>query len=217
VAVLECLGAVWACGVFGNGTKALSTSDDTVLRVWDLGTGACDHAVPGHPHRDYCLEVYDGGTAAGCPSGGTGVGGGVARCVTGGDAGGGSLRLWHLPVGPAKAFALSPAVVPSLLQAMSPKPKAKKKKRPSVAPQSPAAPAACLEEDAPVLLSPRSQVDADMYQRMLVAQASAAANLDQFGLGGSSEEEEAVEEAEEGAVEDEWGEADVKLNMASLF
>jgi len=249
VAVLaECYGAVWACGVFANGTKALSASDDTVLRVWDLATGGCDHSVPGHPHRDYCLEVFDGGSTLGCPDGGSGVGGGVGRCVTGGDGEGGGLKLWHLPTGPSQAFALSPAVVPTLMQALSPKPK--KKRRPSTkaaaaggaggvggggtAPAEPMpSPLSCPvssplasplravgltddldEEDcAPVALSPRSQADADMYQQLLLAQMSAAGSLDAFGQS-DSEDEKAEEEGE---PEEAWGEAGVKLNIASLF
>jgi hypothetical protein len=83
-------------------------SDDTTQRVWDLESGDCTHTIPGHPHRDYCVEVVG------------------SKAVAGGDDQG-MLRVFHLPAPPSCAFALSPATVSGLLQALSPKEKPRPK------------------------------------------------------------------------------------------
>lgn len=115
-----CLGGVWACGAFAGGTMALSVSDDTCLRLWDLETGACQHAVPGHPHREYCSAINEE------------EGSSRAFAVTGGDDAG-QLKVWHLPCPPAAAVALHPTSIPSLLLALSPKPKARRASKAPVA------------------------------------------------------------------------------------
>jgi WD40 repeat protein len=99
-----CFGGIWGCDVFAGGTRAISVSNDTTLRVWDLESGECVHVVTGHPHREYCVEIC----------GGVGT-----KAITGGDDSG-HLKLWHLPSVAEKAFALSPVCIPPLLEALSP-------------------------------------------------------------------------------------------------
>lgn len=107
-----CLGSVWSCATFASGTKALSVSDDTCLRLWDLDSGECAHAVPGHPHREYGLAI-DHAESLSQP-----------HAVSAGDDAG-SLKVWRLPCPPTEAFALHPASISSLLEALSPTPKAR--------------------------------------------------------------------------------------------
>lgn len=107
-----CFGGVWACSALASGAHALTVSDDTCLRLWDLDTGECAHALPSHPHREYCLAI---GQADGSR----------AYAVTGGDDAG-QLKVWHLPCPPPAACALRPASIPSLLEALSPIPKARR-------------------------------------------------------------------------------------------
>lgn len=109
-----CLGSVWSCAVFAGGTKALSVSDDTCLRLWDLESGDCAHVVPGHPHREYGLAIDH----ADSPS--------QPYAVSAGDDAG-RLKVWRLPCPPSEAFALHPASISSLLEALSPQPKAKQR------------------------------------------------------------------------------------------
>jgi WD40 repeat protein len=108
-----CVGAVWACVVLAGGTRAVSASDDTVMRVWDLEKRSVLHALPGHPHREYCLDIFSSGSRLGI-------------CCGGNDPSG-QIKFWHIACDGGKfEFSLGPSTIPPLLKSLSPKPRRKK-------------------------------------------------------------------------------------------
>ncbi len=133
--------------VFSQDSKllALSGSDDTTLRLWDLATAACTYMLDGCFGAVWACNVFSGGRTAISFSDDTcqrvwSLDSGAClhttpshphreycvdvmgnRALTGGDSG--TVKILHLPATPSDAFALSPVTITPLLTALSPQPK----------------------------------------------------------------------------------------------
>ena len=53
-------GLVYCCAVFAKDTKVVSCSYDHTLKIWDLGTGSCEHTVLGHGESVRHCAVFAG-------------------------------------------------------------------------------------------------------------------------------------------------------------
>lgn len=74
---MDC-GKVFSVALTPDSTKALTASDDFLVRVWDVSTGRCLSAMEGHTGWVVALAVSpDGGKAVSASHDGT------ARCVLG--------------------------------------------------------------------------------------------------------------------------------------